>query len=123
MLSTLADQMAISAATITALKEELAMLPKPNSTSVPAPPATKYFQFVPKMPTPRSWKEDELKHKVLNRLIPTAVADAGASSNCGAAPIVSTCGNYEIQLDPFLNIGRESNKVFRVAGGRLNPAT
>ena len=41
--STLADQMSISAATITALEEELATLPKPNSTSVPAPPATKYF--------------------------------------------------------------------------------
>ena len=61
MISTLADQMSISAATITALEEELATLPKPNSTSVPTPPATKYFQFVPKMPTPRSWKEDEPK--------------------------------------------------------------
>ena len=60
---------------------------------------------------------------VLNRTIPTAVADAGASSNCGAAPLVSTCGNFEIKEDPFSPTGKQSDKTFRDASGGLSPAT
>ena len=51
------------------------------------------------------------------------MADAGASSNCGAAPLVSECGEFAIQHDPFISTGVRSDKVFRDAGGRLNPAT
>ena len=71
-----------------------------------------------------SWaKELTLKDKVLRGLVPMAVADAGASSNCGAASLLSNCGGFEIKKDPFIKTGVESTKVFRDAGGRLNPAT
>ena len=123
-MATLAEQMAISAATIEALEEALASISEPDPPSPPPPPPTKSYKYVPKMPTPRSWKDEaELKDMVLRRLVPTAVADAGASSNCGAAPLVSTCGNYEIKTDPFISTGTTSMKVFRDAGGRLNPAS
>ena len=50
------------------------------------------------------------------------VTHAGASSNC-APPLVSECGKFAIQRDPFISTGVKSDKVFRDAGGRLNPAT
>ena len=49
--------------------------------------------------------------------------DTGTSSNCGTAPLVSTCGEFEIQNDPFLSTGKASDKLFRETNGGLNPAT
>ena len=89
----------------------------------PPPPAPKAYKFVPKLPAPTSWKEEELRDMVLQRTIPTAVADAGASSNLGAAPLVSTCGDYEIAGSLFLPTGKESDRTFRDASGGLNPTT
>ena len=58
---------------------------------------------------------------VKRKLVPTAKAEAGATSNCGAAPLVSMCGDY--QTDPFLATGEKSNRIFRDAGGGFDPAT
>ena len=66
---------------------------------------------------------EEMRDNVPQRAIPTAVADTGASSNCDAAPLVSTCGDYEIADSPFLPTGKESDRTFRNASGGLNPAT
>ena len=60
---------------------------------------------------------------VLQCTIPTAVADAGASSNYGAIPLVSTCDGYEIADSSFLLTGKELDRTFRDASGGLNPAT
>ena len=59
---------------------------------------------------------------VLNGQVPTAIADAGATSNCGTPSLVSTCGTYEIQPDPFISTGQKSDQIFRAAGGQLYPA-
>ena len=108
------------------MQAELVSLPVPKpAPPPPSPPLpSKSYQFVPRMPTPLTWtKEEELKDNVLRGLVPTAAADAGASSNCGATPLVSDCGGFEIKHDPFISTGMRSDKVFRDAGGRLNPAT
>ena len=76
-LSALAEGMVISRAAIKSLEEEMAAM---------ATTAPKAYKFVPTLPIPTSWKEDELQDKVLKRTIPTAVADARASSNCDAPP-------------------------------------
>ena len=86
-------------------------------------PALKAYKFVSKLQMPTGWKEDELRDRVLQRTIPTAVADAGASSNCGAAPLVSACGDYEIRYSPFRPTGRDSDRTFRDTSRGLNPAT
>ena len=122
-LETLAEQMAISTATIQSLEEEMAAVASAGTApTVPIPPPMSY-KCVPKLPSPKGWKEEDLKDMVLCRLIPTAVADAGVSSNCSAAPLVSTCGEFEIQNDPFLATGNASDKIFRDASGGLSPAT
>ena len=59
---------------------------------------------------------------VLSKAIPTAIADAGATSNCGALPLVSDCGTYAMHADPFLATGQQSDRIFRTACGALNPA-
>ena len=83
-LVALAEEIAITAATVDALHAELAFLPKPKPP-LPSPP--KSYQFVPRIPTPLAWaKEEELEDKVLCGLVPTAMTDASASSNCGAPP-------------------------------------
>ena len=51
------------------------------------------------------------------------MADASASSNCDAVPLVSNCKGFEIKHEPFIGTGIASDKVFRDAGGRLNPAS
>ena len=123
-LAALAEEMAISAATVDALRVKLASLLKPTPTPPPPPTPPKSYQFVPRMPTPLTWaKEEELKDKVLRGLVPTAVADASASSNYDATPLVSDCGGFEVKNDPFIGTGIRSDKVFRDAGGRLNPAS
>ena len=100
--------MVISRAAIKSLEEEMAAM---------ATTAPKAYKFVPKLPMPTSWKEDELRDRVLQRTIPTAVADAGAASNCGAAPLVSACGDYEIRDSPFRPTGSYSDRTFRDASG------
>ena len=93
--------MAISRATIKTLEEEMAAMAN-TSEDPPTPCATptpKAYKFASKLPMPASWKDDELRDRVLQRTIPTAMADAGASSNCGAAPLVSACGDYEIRVE------------------------
>ena len=123
-MAALAEEMAISAATVEALQVELASLPEPTTTPPPPPPPTRKYKFVPKLPAPLSLADEkDLKSKVLRRLVSTLVVDAGASSNCGAAPLVSECGEFTIQRDPFISTGVKSDKIFRDAGGRLDPAT
>ena len=82
------------------------------------------------LPVPPSWSEpgperlseEELKRMVLEGTVPTAIADAGASSSVGK-PTVSTCGKYALNADPFTHTGRRSNKIFQYAGGSLAPAS
>ena len=117
-MAALAEQMAVSAAAIEAMEAELASIPEPDPPSQPLPAPAKAYKYVPKLPCPKSWTDEAgLKDMVLNRLVPTAVADAGASSNCGAAPLVSTCGNYEIKTDPFISTGKASEKSSGTQGG------
>ena len=59
---------------------------------------------------------------VSNKQVPTAIADAGSTSNCGTLPLVSDCGTYEMHMDPFLATGQQSDRIFRTACGVLNPA-
>ena len=54
-------------------------------------------------------KEAELKWKVLNRKVKTAIADAGASYSCGC-PELSECGKYRLDSDPFIANSRKSGK-------------
>ena len=105
-MAAFAEQIAISVATVKSMEEEMAAMASASEAPPPPTPPSKAYKFVPRLPTPKSWKEEELRSMVLNRTIPTAVADAGASSNCGAAPLVSTCGNFEIKEDPFLPTGK-----------------
>ena len=51
--------------------------------------------------------------------MPTAIADAGATSNCGAPLLVSTCGTYKIESDPFISTGQKPDQIFCAAGGQL----
>ena len=120
---TLAEEVAISAATIESLEEEMAAMASAGAAPTdPIPPPMSY-KFVPRLPSPKGWKKEDLKDMVLRRVIPTAVADTGASSNCGAAPPVTTCGEFEIQNYPFLATGNASDKICRDASGGLSPAT
>ena len=118
-MAALAEQIAVSAAAIEAMEAELASIEKQDPPSPPPPAPAKAYKYVPKLPCPKSWTDEAgLKDMVLNRLVPTAVADAGASSNCGAAPLVSTCGNYEIKTDPFISTGKASEKSSGTQGGQ-----
>ena len=60
---------------------------------------------------------------VLRHVTPTVVADAGASCNCCAAPLLSACRDYEMADSPFLPTGKESDRTFRNVSSGLNPAT
>ena len=60
-------------------------------------------------------KESELKWKLLNGKVKTAIADAGASS-ISSRPEVSECGKYRLDSDPFIATSRKSDKIFQYAG-------
>ena len=66
-------------------------------------------------------KEVEIKWKVLNRNLKTAIADAGASSSCGH-PEVLECGKYILDSDPLIATSRKSGKIFQYAGGTIAEA-
>ena len=58
------------------------------------------------LPIPPAWtnaqpsQTRDLKHLVLNGLVPMAIADTGATSNCGIE-YVSECGQYKLAASPF----------------------
>ena len=54
-------------------------------------------------------KEAELKWKVLNRKLKTAIVDSGASSRY-SRPEVSECGKYKLNSDSFIATSRKSEK-------------
>ena len=60
---------------------------------------------------------------VLNKEIPTTIADAGVETNCGTLPLVSTYGTYTMQTNPFPATGQKSDRIFRTSCGVLNPAS
>ena len=60
-------------------------------------------------------KGAELKWKVLNRKVKTAIADAGASSSYGR-PEVLECRKYILNSDPFISTSRKPDKIFQYAG-------
>jgi len=70
----------------------------------------------------RSPAEEELRQKVINGEVPTAIADAGASSNVGKPMQTSECGRYQLASDPFKPTGRLSNKIFQYGGGAIAKA-
>ena len=65
--------------------------------------------------------EEKLRELTLSQQIPTAIADAGATSNCGM-DYESECGRYKM-VNPFVDTGRISDKIFQYAGGGLAPAS
>ena len=91
-------------------------------------PFPTHHVVTPQFPSPPSWdtaanlSEQNIKELVLNGQVPTSIAEAGATSNCGAPSLVSTCGAYKIQPDPFIPTGQKSDRIFRAAGGQLYPA-
>ena len=50
------------------------------------------------------FNDDKLRRAVLDGNVPTAIADAGASTSCGK-PSVSDCGRYILDSDPFVATG------------------
>ena len=56
--------------------------------------------------------------KVVNGKVKTAITDAGASSTCGQVEL-SECGNYRLNLHPFIATSRKSEKTFQYASGRI----
>ena len=70
----------------------------------------------------RSPAEEELRRKVINGEVPTAIADAGASSSVGKPMQTSECGRYQLASDPFKPTGRLSNKIFQYGGGTIAKA-
>ena len=94
---------------------------------IPQPSPT-HNVVTPRLPSPPSWdtaanlSEKNIKQLVLNGQVPTAIANAGATSYCGAPSLVSTCGTYKIQPDPFIPTGQNSDQIFHAAGGQLYPA-
>ena len=63
----------------------------------------------------------ELKWKLFNGKVKTAIADAGASSSCGR-PEVSECRKYRLNSNPFIATSRKKNKIFQCAGGTISAA-
>ena len=84
---------------------------------------TVFSKIIASCPCPSVATVPVLRDRVLQRTIPTAVTDAGASSNCGAAPLVSACGDYEMRDSSFRPTWRDSDRIFRDASGGLSPAT
>ena len=85
---------------------EMEQLPMPPSWNKPKAAA---------VVTTKSPAELELKRKVLEGKVPTAVADAGASSSVGKY-LESECGQYQM-ADPLITTGRKSDKTFQYGGG------
>ena len=67
----------------------------------------------------RSPAEEELRKQVIEGKVPTAIADAGASSSVGKPMAVSNCGQYQLASDPFKPTGRKLNKIFQYGGGSI----
>ena len=104
----LANQIATSHEILNNLESQLATMdavhlshshhPKPSHKQ-----STTANLFSPLLPTPPAWaapqntnweqitnmSDQTIKEMVLNKQIPTVIADAGATSNCGAPPLVS----------------------------------
>ena len=79
----------------------------PNCTrQLPAPPGRQSTPGqtweVVSMASNAEIKEAELKRKVLNRKVKTAIADAGASSSC-VRPEVLDCGKCRLDSEPFIS--------------------
>ena len=83
---------------------------------------TPQFPSLPSWDTAANLPEQNIKQLVLNGQVPTAIADAGATSNCGVPSLVSTCVTYKIEPDPFISTGQKSDRIFRASGGQLYPA-
>ena len=84
------------------------ILPSQASVPLPLPPARN--------------KEEELKQKVIIDQVPTAIADAGCTTNCNME-FVSECGEYGLEYQPYTKTGAVSNKIFSYVGGGLAAAT
>ena len=54
-------------------------------------------------------KEADLKWKVLNGKVKTAISDSGASSSCGRLA-ASECGKYRLDSDSFIATSCKSEK-------------
>ena len=65
--------------------------------------------------------EEEIQQAVLDRTVPTLIANAGLSASCGQ-PLISDCRRYTLDNDPFIATGQKSDKIFSVALGNIAPA-
>ena len=53
--------------------------------------------------------EDKIRQVVVNGVVPTLIADAGASAHCGN-PSTSTCRIYKLNADNFITTGKNPTK-------------
>ena len=120
---------------VSKLEKELLKIELDARDTEPATTQQSTFQIkeqVP-LPVPPAWTNAkqastqrdqtmDLKHLVLNGLVPTAIADTGAKSNCGME-YVSECGQYKLAASPFRPTGQQSDKVFQYANGTMAAAS
>ena len=86
------------------------------------PPVARPTVEIP-LPTPPAWTtEADLKQQVIKGQVPTAIADAGCTSNCNME-FVSECGEYGLDYQPYVNTGIKLDKIFSYAGGGMAAAT
>ena len=69
--------------------------------------------------------EQQIKRATINRTIPTAVVDSGASTTCVKPEEEdiqeSLCGGYKWKSSPHQKTGKKSNKIFCMAMGHTAP--
>ena len=116
-LDKLKTTIATSAVVLSCLEDSLvnaeSKLMRPEVHS--PPPVARPTVEIP-LPTPPAWTtEADLKQQVIKGQVPTAIADAGCTSNCNME-FVSECGEYGLEYQPYTNTG-VNDKIFSYAGG------
>ena len=124
--------------TLAALDAELQALNDSTSQPAPTPTPTPARAYAPTLPQPPTWKPEskdanatskliysitdtELKQRVLEGAIKTAIADSGATSSYGNDAILA-CGKYKL-ASSLISTGKPSGKIFQYAQGSLGVST
>ena len=75
------------------------------------------------LPVPLAWSRvEERKKKLLAGEVPTAISDAGCTTNCNME-FISECGYYGMGLPPYRKTGEMSSKICSHANRGLTSAT